>query len=94
MSQTSLVKRISENVPSVPDIQIDPPIAELDRAVLEEAQRRDDAVLLMTDPGIGPVTAPMAGRLFGAKRGDAVFSAEVLQSPSLFNLQLSTVTSR
>jgi transposase len=37
--------------------QVDPPIAELDRAVLEEAQRRDDAVLLMTHPGIGPVTA-------------------------------------
>jgi len=35
--------------------QLDPPIAELDRAVLEEAQRRDDAVLLMTHPGIGPV---------------------------------------
>ncbi len=37
--------------------QLDPPIAELDRAVLEEAQRRDDAVLLMTHPGIGPVTS-------------------------------------
>src|SRR6266446_6625964 len=37
--------------------QVDPPIAELDRAVLEEAQRREDAVLLMTHPGIGPVTA-------------------------------------
>jgi transposase len=37
--------------------QLDPPIAELDRAVLEQAQRRDDAVLLMTHPGIGPVTA-------------------------------------
>jgi transposase len=37
--------------------QVDPPIAELDRAVLEEAQRRDDAALLMTHPGIGPVTA-------------------------------------
>jgi transposase len=37
--------------------QVDPPIAELDRAVLEEAQRREAAVLLMTHPGIGPVTA-------------------------------------
>ncbi len=37
--------------------QLEPPIAELDRAVLEEAQRRDDAVLLMTHPGIGPVTS-------------------------------------
>jgi transposase len=36
--------------------QLDPPIAELDRAVSEKAQRRDDAVLLMTHPGIGPVT--------------------------------------
>src|SRR2546427_212885 len=35
----------------------DSPIAELDRAVLEEAKRRDDAVLLMTHPGIGPVTS-------------------------------------
>jgi transposase len=37
--------------------QLDPPIAELDRAVLEEAKRRDDTVLLMTHPGIGPVTS-------------------------------------
>jgi transposase len=37
--------------------QLDPPIAELDRAVLEEAQRREDAILLMTHPGIGPVTS-------------------------------------
>ena len=29
----------------------------MDGAVLEEAQRRDDAVLLMTHPGIGPVTS-------------------------------------
>jgi hypothetical protein len=35
----------------------------------------------------------MAGRLFGAKRGDAGFSAEVLQAPSLFNLQLRLLTS-
>lgn len=35
--------------------QINSPIAELDRAVLQEAQRRDDAVRLMTHPGIGPV---------------------------------------
>jgi transposase len=38
-------------------VQLDPPIAELDRAVLEEAQRREDAVRLMTHPGIGPVNA-------------------------------------
>jgi transposase len=37
--------------------QLDPDIAELDRAVLEEAKRRDDATLLMTHPGIGPNTA-------------------------------------
>jgi transposase len=37
--------------------QLDPAIAELDRAVLQEAQRREDAVLLMTHPGIGPVTS-------------------------------------
>lgn len=37
--------------------QLDPAIAELDRAVSEEAQRRQDAVLLMTHPGIGPVTS-------------------------------------
>jgi transposase len=37
--------------------QLDPAIAELDRAVLEEAKRREDAVLLMTHPGIGPVTS-------------------------------------
>ena len=37
--------------------QLDPAIADLDRAVSEEAKRRDDAVLLMTHPGIGPVTS-------------------------------------
>ncbi len=37
--------------------QLDPPIAELDRAVLEEAKRREDACRLMTHPGIGPVTS-------------------------------------
>jgi transposase len=37
--------------------QLDPPIAELDRAVLQEAQRREDALRLMTHPGIGPVNA-------------------------------------
>jgi transposase len=37
--------------------QLDPAIAELDRAVLEQARRREDAVLLMTHPGIGPNTA-------------------------------------
>ena len=37
--------------------QLEPPIAELDRAVSEQAQRREDAVLLMTHPGIGPVTS-------------------------------------
>jgi transposase len=37
--------------------QLEPTIAELDRAVLEEAQRREDATRLMTHPGIGPNTA-------------------------------------
>lgn len=37
--------------------QLDPSIAELDRAVREEAQRREEAVRLMTHPGIGPVNA-------------------------------------
>lgn len=37
--------------------QLDSPIAELDSAVLEEARRRNDAALLMTHPGIGPVTS-------------------------------------
>jgi len=37
--------------------QLDPAIAELDRAVLEEAKRREDTVLLMTHPGIGSVTS-------------------------------------
>jgi transposase len=37
--------------------QLELPIAELDRAVLEEANRRQEAVLLMTHPGIGPVTS-------------------------------------
>jgi len=37
--------------------QLEPPIAELDRAVEEEAHRREDAVCLMTHPGIGPVTS-------------------------------------
>lgn len=37
--------------------QLEPAIAELDRAVLQEAKRREDAVLLMTHPGIGPNTA-------------------------------------
>jgi transposase len=37
--------------------QLEPAIAELDRAVMEEAHRREDAVLLMSHPGIGPVTS-------------------------------------
>jgi len=37
--------------------QLDAPIAELDRAVSEEARRREDARRLMTHPGIGPVNA-------------------------------------
>jgi transposase len=37
--------------------QLAAPIAELDRAVLEEAKRREDATRLMTHPGIGPVNA-------------------------------------
>jgi transposase len=37
--------------------QLDPVIDELDRAVLQEAKRREEAVRLMTHPGIGPVNA-------------------------------------
>jgi transposase len=37
--------------------QLEPTIAELDRAVMQEANRREDAVLLMSHPGIGPVTS-------------------------------------
>jgi transposase len=37
--------------------QLDPWITELDRAVLEEVNRREPAVRLMTHPGIGPVNA-------------------------------------
>ena len=37
--------------------QLDPAIAELDRAVLQAARQREDAALLMTHPGIGPNTA-------------------------------------
>lgn len=37
--------------------QVEPSIAELDRAVLEQAQLREDAVRLMTHPGVGPVNA-------------------------------------
>jgi len=37
--------------------QVEPSIAELDRAVLQQANRREDAVRLMTHPGIGPVNA-------------------------------------
>ena len=37
--------------------QLEPSIVELDRAVLDQARRRDDAVRLMTHPGIGPVNA-------------------------------------
>ncbi|MFZ0818482.1 MAG: IS110 family transposase [Candidatus Acidiferrales bacterium] len=37
--------------------QLGPSIDELDRAVMEEAKRREDAARLMTHPGIGPVNA-------------------------------------
>jgi transposase len=37
--------------------QLDPVIEELDRAVQQEAERRADAVRLMTHPGVGSVTA-------------------------------------
>ena len=37
--------------------QLEPSINELDRAVLTQAQQRDDALRLMTHPGIGPVNA-------------------------------------
>ncbi len=35
--------------------QLEGPVAELDRAVAEEAQQREAAVRLMTHPGVGPV---------------------------------------
>jgi transposase len=37
--------------------QLQPSITELDRAVLQQAQGREDATRLMTHPGIGPVNA-------------------------------------
>jgi transposase len=37
--------------------QVEPSIAELDRAVLAQAKLREDAARLMTHPGIGPVNA-------------------------------------
>lgn len=37
--------------------QVHAPLAELDRAVSEAAQHREEAVRLMTHPGIGPVNA-------------------------------------
>jgi transposase len=37
--------------------QLNPWIAELDRAVMQEVQSRPEAVQLMREPGVGPVTA-------------------------------------
>jgi len=37
--------------------QLNPWIADLDRAVMNEVQIRPDAVLLMNEPGVGPITA-------------------------------------
>lgn len=37
--------------------QLNPWIADLDRAVMKEAQSRPEAVRLMQEPGVGPVTA-------------------------------------
>jgi transposase len=37
--------------------QLNPWIADLDRAVMQEVQSRPDAVQLMNEPGVGPVTA-------------------------------------
>jgi transposase len=37
--------------------QLNPWIAELDRAVMQEVQSRPEAVYLMREPGVGPVTA-------------------------------------
>ena len=58
--------------------QLDPAIDELDRAVREEAQRREDAVRLMTHPGIGPVNAlafvPTIGPVARFKRSKQVAS--------------------
>jgi transposase len=52
--------------------QLEPAISELDRAVLEQAQRRGDAVLLMTHPGIEMDNLPrpvLAGTLHGFQSG-------------------------
>jgi transposase len=37
--------------------QLEPVLEELDRAVIQEAEKRPAAVHLMTQPGVGPVTA-------------------------------------
>jgi transposase len=37
--------------------QLEPVMEELDRAVIQEAEKRPAAVRLMTQPGVGPVTA-------------------------------------
>ncbi len=37
--------------------QLEPVMEELDRAVIEEAEKRPAAMRLMTQPGVGPVTA-------------------------------------
>jgi transposase len=37
--------------------QLEPVMDELDRAVIQEAEKRPAAVHLMTEPGVGPVTA-------------------------------------
>jgi transposase len=37
--------------------QLEPVMDELDRAVIQEAEKRPAAVRLMTQPGVGPVTA-------------------------------------
>jgi transposase len=37
--------------------QLNPWIADLDRAVMQEVQRRPEATLLMKEPGVGPITA-------------------------------------
>ncbi len=37
--------------------QVEAPVSELDRAVFDEVQRREEAVRLMSHPGVGPITA-------------------------------------
>lgn len=45
--------------------QLDASLAQFDQAVNEQAEANPDAVLLMTHPGVGPVTSLAFGRIVG-----------------------------